>query len=81
MSHAAAALHWEQHLDSGMLVSELLAALANDMSDSPACTHLLPQLQELERAIAAADQAAYRAICALDRQTTNPCPTRNARLT
>lgn len=79
MKHATAARNWAQHLESGELVASLLASLAEGMSTSPACAHLLPQLQELERAIAAADQAAYRAICALDRQVpTRPRPRRAA---
>lgn len=68
MKHATAARNWAQHLESGELVASLLVSLAEGMSTSPACAHLLPRLQELERAIAAADQAAYRAICALDQQ-------------
>jgi len=80
MNHASASRHWNEHLDSGVLIVELLAGLAHEMSDSPACSHLLPKLQDLEGAIAASEQAAYRAIRALDRQTTT-WPTHNARLT
>ncbi|MDO9072603.1 MAG: hypothetical protein Q7U73_05010 [Rubrivivax sp.] len=50
MKHATAARNWAQHLESGDLVAALLASLAEGMSTSPACSHLLPQLQDLDRA-------------------------------
>ncbi len=63
----AADRHWSEHLDSGQRVAQLLEELAAELAESPATQPLLARLAALEQAIAAADQAAFRAIKSLDK--------------